>query len=767
MRDLAEMGVAAFSKKKTGREREDRDKQRGAKMRIKRIGFAIVLSFILLGTQNALSGPDKQPGYIDIYGGFDGLNLWYLTDINLDSLEVGDQVMSIWVGPNGAIDPPVQASGSPLNGQVTGDDVVIPAPSAFINGMGLFFFTIPNWNPGDTDSLGRQRHPTPGEEIYVRVFDADQLVDATYYGDSNLNMVAGGMGEVIFVQFPKDPVGPTTENKIYGRFFKVIGGIDPTTGQTVKIKDPVADLEDGDVVQLISVGPDDEIDIPDALNRIPSDDDELIGTWGINEGMFPSTGTSVFKKFTASYDTSTHGRPFEGEKIYVRVFNAANVLEATYYGDSPIYTVNYTVGESLHVFYDDAVDCDTEFPASDVRDFSVYGGWDPVLQASWPLVDVYGLRLKDGDKVQLIWAGPDTLIDEMEESTGMPSGDDSVLVSFGIGEGILGTGTGRFIYDFFTYQTHKKGNFPAQGDIIYLRVFDDSTIGDDAQSKWYGQSETYTVQWEFNEEWYAFPDSNFDATVRAPWYRSLKIYAGTDTAQAEYPLTDSSGTQLEDGDLVQIIWAGPDGTIDPLGTSDCMPTGDDSLWATMAIGEGYDANSGLFKTELQTFKTLHLAEGDVLYLRIFNGDVYTDATHYAESATHTIAYQQGETFHVFDDAALDCVIPNPCFTNVEEWANPSASLPTTYVLYQNFPNPFNPETDIRYQIPESGNVQLVIYNVLGQKICTLVDGQREAGSYTVRWFGTDQSGRSLGSGIYFYRLQAGDFSETRKMVLMK
>jgi hypothetical protein len=102
-----------------------------------------------------------------------------------------------------------------------------------------------------------------------------------------------------------------------------------------------------------------------------------------------------------------------------------------------------------------------------------------------------------------------------------------------------------------------------------------------------------------------------------------------------------------------------------------------------------------------------------------------------------------------------------------EWTNPSAAVPTAYALYQNYPNPFNPETDIRYQIPEGGQVQLTVYNVLGQTITTLVDGYRAAGSYTVRWFGSDQSGRGLGSGIYFYRLQAGDFSETRKMVLMK
>ena len=85
-----------------------------------------------------------------------------------------------------------------------------------------------------------------------------------------------------------------------------------------------------------------------------------------------------------------------------------------------------------------------------------------------------------------------------------------------------------------------------------------------------------------------------------------------------------------------------------------------------------------------------------------------------------------------------------------------------YELSQNYPNPFNPQTMIRYGLPEDAQVRLVVYNVAGQKIKTLVNEEQEAGYHECIWDGKD-----VASGIYFYRLQAGDFVQTRKMVLLK
>jgi hypothetical protein len=103
----------------------------------------------------------------------------------------------------------------------------------------------------------------------------------------------------------------------------------------------------------------------------------------------------------------------------------------------------------------------------------------------------------------------------------------------------------------------------------------------------------------------------------------------------------------------------------------------------------------------------------------------------------------------------------------EPLADKSTLTPVQFSLSQNYPNPFNPETDISYTLPQDFHVKLTIYNMLGQKVKVLVDEQQIAGYKTVRWDGKDQDGNEVGSGIYFYRLQAGEYNEVRKMVLAK
>jgi hypothetical protein len=102
-----------------------------------------------------------------------------------------------------------------------------------------------------------------------------------------------------------------------------------------------------------------------------------------------------------------------------------------------------------------------------------------------------------------------------------------------------------------------------------------------------------------------------------------------------------------------------------------------------------------------------------------------------------------------------------------EVAKGSDSRPEDFSLSQNYPNPFNPQTSIRYALPQDAQVRLVIYNVLGQKVKTLVDDHQTAGYKTVWWDGKDQSGDPVASGVYFYRLEADQFSEVKKMLMMK
>ncbi len=92
--------------------------------------------------------------------------------------------------------------------------------------------------------------------------------------------------------------------------------------------------------------------------------------------------------------------------------------------------------------------------------------------------------------------------------------------------------------------------------------------------------------------------------------------------------------------------------------------------------------------------------------------------------------------------------------------------PQGFALLQNYPNPFNPSTIIPYQLPALTHVRLEVFNVLGQHVATLVDGEQPAGWHTTTWHGTDAAGRAVAAGLYLYRIRGTGPSETRRMVLI-
>lgn len=105
-------------------------------------------------------------------------------------------------------------------------------------------------------------------------------------------------------------------------------------------------------------------------------------------------------------------------------------------------------------------------------------------------------------------------------------------------------------------------------------------------------------------------------------------------------------------------------------------------------------------------------------------------------------------------------------TGVEETPDRSQK-PLVTALAQNCPNPFNQLSVIRYQLSVEGRVSLKIYNVAGQLVKTLVDEKQDAGYFNIRWDGKDESGKQAAAGVYFYRLEAGNFTSTKKMILMR
>ena len=94
-------------------------------------------------------------------------------------------------------------------------------------------------------------------------------------------------------------------------------------------------------------------------------------------------------------------------------------------------------------------------------------------------------------------------------------------------------------------------------------------------------------------------------------------------------------------------------------------------------------------------------------------------------------------------------------------------IPDVYTLHQNYPNPFNPVTTLRYELPDNNHVTLTIYDLNGREIDQLVNINQPAGHKSVQWNATDMHGKPVSAGVYLYQIRAGEFVQTRKMVLLK
>ena len=142
-----------------------------------------------------------------------------------------------------------------------------------------------------------------------------------------------------------------------------------------------------------------------------------------------------------------------------------------------------------------------------------------------------------------------------------------------------------------------------------------------------------------------------------------------------------------------------------------------------------------------------------------------------DSYTFDLTNHPGGSFNVWFDVTYEDECGNQYQVRLDPEFEPGKSegdTPiTTYRLAQNYPNPFNPSTTISYQIPKSGRVELSIYDVSGRLVRKLVNEYKSEGLHTAEWNGKDSSGRSVSSGIYFYRMKSGEFLETRRMVLLR
>ncbi len=127
------------------------------------------------------------------------------------------------------------------------------------------------------------------------------------------------------------------------------------------------------------------------------------------------------------------------------------------------------------------------------------------------------------------------------------------------------------------------------------------------------------------------------------------------------------------------------------------------------------------------------------------------------------SYGTADPTQLYDDWFVDDVsLGGP--TSVDD---ADAAIPTRFALHQNYPNPFNPSTTFVFDVPKATNVRLTVYNLLGEGVRTLLSSPVEAGTHSATWDGMDNQGKSVVSGVYFYRIEADEFVSTRKMVLLK
>ena len=106
-------------------------------------------------------------------------------------------------------------------------------------------------------------------------------------------------------------------------------------------------------------------------------------------------------------------------------------------------------------------------------------------------------------------------------------------------------------------------------------------------------------------------------------------------------------------------------------------------------------------------------------------------------------------------------------TNCNQLSVTDGILQSAYTLHNAYPNPFNPVTTLRYDLPENGLVNITIYDMMGREVKILVNGSQTAGSRIFQWNTTNNEGQPVSAGVYLYRIEAGEFSQTKKMILLK
>ena len=153
-------------------------------------------------------------------------------------------------------------------------------------------------------------------------------------------------------------------------------------------------------------------------------------------------------------------------------------------------------------------------------------------------------------------------------------------------------------------------------------------------------------------------------------------------------------------------------------------------------------------------------EGGTISYTTNGGELWIEQCRFKGEYLHSLHFVNGQTGWAVGSYGIILKTTDGGVSFVEE--KEIDEIPATYLLSQNYPNPFNPSTKIRYSVPQPSNVVIKVFDILGNEIETLVNEQKATGTYELTWYA-----KHLPSGVYFYQLQAGDYINTKKMVLLK
>ena len=147
-------------------------------------------------------------------------------------------------------------------------------------------------------------------------------------------------------------------------------------------------------------------------------------------------------------------------------------------------------------------------------------------------------------------------------------------------------------------------------------------------------------------------------------------------------------------------------------------------------------------------------QGRVRVAKLFSGDIDNDGNGDVVFSSASFAADKPHLYMIEHGGTLEVSEKNP-------------PVPNEVIISQNYPNPFNPETTLQYSIPTDGLVSIKVYDILGNKIKTLIEQWKSAGAHTEMWNGQNDNSQAVSSGVYFYQIKVGDKQVTKKMIFAK